>query len=187
VYGVRPGPFCYDGVIQTHLLNEDWENVLQTYSSMKEGGIIPLPVTYQSLISATEILGGSEKVLYLVQDVLDSDASMSVDAYLQAIQILLLARESLSSSAKDKLTFEDMRLCLRRVVDDKERGLPLPFKQDVMDLLRLLRKAEVEESRQVSKHITARQIQHRRKIAWKDLLRKLIDCADALPSRTTRL
>lgn len=166
--GIRPGPSTYDAYTLACISNRAWGDVLAAYETMKETRIVPSPTTCHGILLATFKTGGKSATKDLLEDFLFLGAQLNQASVLLAMKILAPPEDTEGSeslaSARDNL----------RKISKQD-----PILQPVsLNLMRSLRKCEIEEERQPSGGLTEHTIQEGRRKAWRSVLRHLLEYAN---------
>jgi len=149
---------------------------VSTFSEMKSADIQPLPTSSDYLVKAAEDMGGREQVLEVVEELIMSGTSLTMEGYVRATKALL---PDVFDEDSEAATLSDLRNKLRDSItahqhqDDQEEDHEL--KERKLNLVKALRQAEIEEMREASQHISELQVDERRKEAWKRVLTQLVD------------
>jgi len=169
--GMTPGPACYDALIRNHVVAEAWHDVTTCYERMKDACVNPLPTSNDSFVLAAENVGGRQQVLeVLEQMIVTAGAFMTKEGYLHAVKVVI---PELQESLEDVVSLEGTRRKLRELAEGEEK--PASTRAMIMNLVRSLRDAEVEESREPSRCMQGEQLQQRRDRAWREVLKDLIE------------
>lgn len=175
-FGVPPGPACFGGLVLAHAQAGAWGDVVSTFSEMKSADIQPLPTSSDYLVKAAEDMGGREQVLEVVEELIMSGTSLTMEGYVRATKALI---PDVFDEDSEAATLSDLRNKLRDSItahqhqDDQEEDHEL--KERKLNLVKALRQAEIEEMREASQHISELQVDERRKEAWKRVLTQLVD------------
>lgn len=162
-FGVPAGPACYNGLVLSYVRRHDWEDAMETYSQMKETHVNPDPTTFHGLLIAAHRLGGNAQVIGLLEEIQSSDASISIEGFLYLFKLFFPELKGTYRS------IEELRLALRALGDNY-----VEKKDDVIDLLRALRKVQAEDARETSEALPEKELKKRREKAWSELLNYVI-------------
>lgn len=164
---VMPGASCYNAGILSCARAGAWIDVLSLYDTMKEARVRADPTTFNGVVLASQKVGGRALVQALAEELLASGAAMGQESCELTLDILI-------PELQQNETRVDSRTQLRLLADQETS-----MTQVYLDLNRALRTAELEQSRKPSKSLTAGDIAKRRDAAWHDVLRHILECAQA--------
>jgi pentatricopeptide repeat protein len=160
---IMPGLACFNAHMLSLMKMKNWEDVVRLQQTMKEAGISPDATTFQGVLIASTKHGDDNAVLGVVEDALKNGWKMNRECIDLTTRILLkdlnLPTNS-TAATRDKL---------RMLID--QRG---ELQNEYLDLLRTLRTAEVEDSREGPKFVRLEDIRVRQETAWRAVLESLI-------------
>ena len=163
---LKPGLACYNGYMLSLMKMKAWGDVLSIQQSMREAGISPDPSTFHGVLIASMRSGGKSVVLSVVEDAVKNGMKINREC------IDLIMRGLLSDLNLRANAIPATRETLRALLDERD-GL----QNEYLDLIRTLRIAELEDSREASYLIRAEQIKVKQECAWQAVLNSLVNLA----------
>lgn len=134
---VAPGTSAYNAILLAHVKSQSWDEALSLCEQMELQHISASPQTLQSRILATYKTGGKQKLLNLLEYLLNSG-----EANIDERTFLLAARMLIPDAPR---SIDCIRRKLREIGDTNES-----LKRPALDLTRSLRTAQVEQKRRSS-------------------------------------
>jgi pentatricopeptide repeat protein len=168
---VKPGTKCYSAAILSYVRAAAWDDAVSAYESMKNAGVSPDPASFHGLLLASFRLGGSSRVKKFVEELLESNSTVTQESCELVLKILIPALQKNETTVTTRVQL--------RVMGEEDPSMSTAC----LNLSRSLRTAELEQSRKPSKILTDKAIVQRRKEAWLNVLRHALECAEAAASR----
>jgi hypothetical protein len=140
-----------------------WEDVIGLPQAMKEAGISPDATTLQGVLIALTKHGDNDAVLDVIENALKNGWNMNRQCIESTVNILLKDLNLPTNSTPAT------REQLRTLIDQRDE-----FQNEYLDLIRTLRTAEAEESRESSNFVRPEDIRIRQETAWRAVMESLI-------------
>lgn len=161
---INVGAYTYGAVILSYVTKADWEMALSVHDDMVTRGVVPdSTTTYGLLLSAFKVGGPTRAHRYLERllglGVVPGKATCTL-----ALRLLIPGLSRCSST-------ETMRLQLRDMIENRDK---IFNEEDLLDLLRSLRVAEVEEGRKPTVTMSTAKLETRQQQAWRLVLETLL-------------
>jgi pentatricopeptide repeat protein len=166
--GVRPGPASYEGFVLACIRSKEWNEVFRAYQTMKEAGVLPSQVAVQGLLLASYHTGDKEQSRSFIEELLSLGVRWNHESCLLAAKILL------PEMVDGNIPLEVFHKKIRESME-YERALA----ESAIPLTRSLHVALTEEEREPSNALPLHEIEKRRTRAWREVLKHLLEYADA--------
>ena len=145
-----------------------WETIIKLNDKMIDAGIRPNSTSFQGVILACNRLGGREPALKAVKNALKADTPMNSDAFKLCSKVLL--PEIFVDGNLD-----ETRAQLRQMIKQQPS-----FTEDIMELNRSLRRAQLEDRRQPSKMKGSIHINQEREHLWRQVLKNVVRLSQSM-------
>ena len=153
----HPGPSCYDGYILACVRSNAWDAVASAYQSMKQANLLPpSPAASHGILLSAFNRGGVSEARSTIEELRTCGGVLDRETSVLALKLLV---PNIGSTSPESIR---RKLCeLSR--DDK-----------IVDLLRALSVAEIEDKRKPSQGLTERELVSRRQKAWGSVMDNLL-------------
>jgi pentatricopeptide repeat protein len=160
---IKPGLACFNAYMLSLIKMKKWEDVIGLPQAMKEAGISPDATTLQGVLIALTKHGDNDAVLDVIENALKNGWNMNRQCIESTVNILLKDLNLPTNSTPAT------REQLRTLIDQRDE-----FQNEYLDLIRTLRTAEAEESRESSNFVRPEDIRIRQETAWRAVMESLI-------------
>jgi len=176
--GISPGPSTYDAYTLACIRSRAWNDVLEAYETMKATEVVPSPTVCHGIILATFKIGGKSATKALLEEFLSSGAQLNHACALLAMKIMIPGGDSF----KGRFTLSSVRDSLR---DSSEHQQDETLQLAKLNLIRSVRRCEVEEVRRPTAALTEQKIRDGQRTAWRRVLKHLLEYVNQLEGAAT--